>query len=117
MTGFQPIVVAAGTLEQVGTRRTEILKLNLGPPNVITTGAASIPFDRTVTRIIGSGQDITTITGGAVGDVAIVAGQNCRLRNNIGNLILASNFVLQGGRSIVLYFTGTNWVELNRSVL
>jgi|GEM_PF-2997324 len=114
MTGFQPLVAIAGMLEQVGGRRTEIHRLNLGPPATVITFTDSFAYAKTVTFAIGAGQIVRTITGGAVGDLLILAGDDIRLRPG-GNLNLSGNMNLSVGRSIILYYTGATWYELNRS--
>lgn len=117
MTGYQPLIMLAGLLQTVGDRRTEILKLNIGPPDNIVVTGPTFPFNRSVTfaRSTTGIQNVTTIPGGEVGDVLFLGGRDVRLIDGVGNLELAANYILQPGRSMILYFAGTRWVELNRS--
>lgn len=119
MSGFQPLVAVAGQIEAVGSRRTEILKLNIGPPDFKNVSTTSFTFSRTMTFVRGVGMflpvNIFNITGGADGDVLILGGRDARLINGLGNLDLSGNYLLQPGKSVLLYSYNGTWNELNRS--
>lgn len=118
MTGFQPLVAVAGQLENIGDRRTEVLKLNIGSPDFQNVTINSFPFKRTMTVVRGVGFflpiNIYNILGGQDGDVLILAGRDVRLVTT-GNLDLLGNYLLQPGKSILLYYYNGDWNELNRS--
>lgn len=114
MTGFQPLIVSAGQAEQVGNRRTEILRLNLGPPEtVVATGDFSIT--RTAVYVSAAGNpQVKNIYGGQTGDVLILSSNGIKLRSG-GNLALTSNMNLGGNDVIAFYWTGSTWWELWRN--
>lgn len=117
MSGSQPLIMLAGQIENVGDRRTEIHRLNLGAPDVRNI-SGDFNFRRTVTFVRGVAfalpVNVFNIIGGQVGDLMILGGRDTRLVSGPGNLELFSNYLLQPGKTIMLYFHGT-WTELNRS--
>jgi hypothetical protein len=116
MTGFQPLAVIAGQIENVGDRRTEILKLNLGSPDIQNI-TGDFDFQRTMTFVRGIGGivNVLNITGGADGDLLIIGGRDVRLVDALGNLNLLANYLLQPGKTMMLYYFNGAWEELNRS--
>jgi 1,6-anhydro-N-acetylmuramate kinase len=117
MTGFQPLIAFAGQLENVGDRRTEVLKLNVGAPDIQNISGPSFNFQRTVTFVKGIGGlvNVSSIFGGENGDLLFLGGRDVKLLNGVGNLVLQNNYTLQPGKTMILYFTGGAWNELNRS--
>lgn len=126
---FQPLIIDAGEQEQVGTRRTEILRLNVGPAIPIVVVATVFTVTRTCHRIsnrTATDFEITRIDGGLEGDILILfTGKlNGRVILNslslpspfpqLGNLDLSADFEFMNRRHIVLYKNATNWVDLGR---
>lgn len=121
MSGFWPLVVLAGQTEQVGSRRLELLKINLG--DVLTTIVfGDFAYERTLMKVeslIGK-IDVLNITGGVEGDLLILLaeplGDEVKLKATGGNLLLNSgDMKLRDTASITLLKEASNWRELGRS--
>lgn len=117
MTGFQPLIALNGQIEKVGKRRTEIHKLNLGLPDHQNIGGDFL-YRKTVTFVRGVAfflpVNVFNIAGGQGGDLLILGGRDVRLMLG-GNLKLLTNYLLQPGKTMMLYYHNNAWTELNRS--
>lgn len=115
MSGFQPLVVLAGLIQNVGDRRSEILRLNLGPPERLTV-VGDFTISRTIVFVVSPFNPIVrNILGGEEGDLLILGGNNVRLRGGGGNLQLDGGYDLVTGRVIIFYQTPAGqWFEIYR---
>ena len=114
---MQPLAVIAGQIENIGKRRTEIHKLNLGLPDLQNIGGGFL-FRKTVTFVRGVAfalpVNVFNITGGKGGELLILGGRDVRLMLG-GNLDLLANYLLRPGKTMMLYYRSGAWTELNRS--
>jgi len=114
---MMPLAVIAGQIEKIGNRRTEILKLNLGPPDLQNIGG-DFNFRRTMTFVrgvaLGLPVNVFNIFQGETGDILILGGRDVHLMLG-GNLKLFTNYLLQPGKTIMLYYHNNVWLELDRS--
>jgi hypothetical protein len=121
VSGFWPLVVLAGQQEQVGNRRLELLKINLGPiPAVPVSG--DFAFAGTVMKLLSPGGKIQVdnITGGLEGDLLILLASpisdEVKIKTGTGNVELnEGDMKLTDFASITLLFDNGFWRELGRS--
>lgn len=123
MAGFQPVVMVGGQFEQVGDRRCEVLRLNIGPATSIFVTGLTFSITTSCHRIFnttGSHIVATNILGGVEGDLIFLfsggSPHRVRLQNGAFFVLGTNNFDLQGINSIVLYRTAINWEEVSRKV-
>ena len=123
MAGFQPVVMAVGQFEQVGDRRTEVLRLNIGPAVSIFVTTTTFTITRSCHRVFnntGSNITVTDILGGTEGDVVFLfsggSANRVKLQNSSANFDLDGDFDILNARNIVLYRTSTLWEEVTRTM-
>jgi hypothetical protein len=122
VSGLEPLAIVAGQIENVGKRRTQISKINIGPRETINvSGAVAVPdVTNTSSWVRIRGTDATrttiqTILGGEDGDLLFVNGRNIRMMGG-GNLRLQGAFNMDGSMMIVFIYHGSNnyWFEYSR---
>lgn len=98
---------------------------NLGSPTELTISSGAVTATKSAhtidTESDAASDDLDTINGGTEGDLLILQ-QNTGTRtavvkDNVGNIRLAgSDFSLSNtNKSLVLYYTGSVWIEISRS--
>lgn len=116
------LVQASGQMEQIPDGDfLNIGKLNLGSPETITAAnTISVSKSYVVLKHLGGGtQNVDQINGGDIGDVIVirraVAGNNVRIRKDVGNITGSSNRLLNNPRDVViLLLTEFNiWLEIS----
>ena len=123
MAGSQPVIIENGGLEQVGTRRCEILRLNIGPAISIFVTTTTFTITRSCHRVFnntGSNITVTDILGGLEGDIVVLfsggSANRVKLQNSSANFDLDGDFDILNARNIVLYRTSTLWEEVTRTM-
>lgn len=118
MAGFEPLIIAAGQIEQASGRRLELKKINLGPEVVIPVTSNTITITQSFHFLDGpvtGVQGLRTINGGVEGDLLLVFGNNVRLRTvPAGNITMPDNFRLRQDESVLFIFRDTRWRQLFR---
>ena len=99
--------------------------LNLGTPTTLTMTAGGV-ITRTrsnheVDTFGGAAsQDLVTINGGAEGDILLLRAANDArtvvVKDGTGNILMPADMTLDNNEDIeLLYFDGTNWLEITGS--
>jgi hypothetical protein len=120
VSGQPPLVMIAGQIERVRNRRSELKRINLGAPSLITV-TGDFAYRRTPMEVTSNtGKvDVFNITNGREGDLLILfsnpAGDEVKLKKSGGNILLNSDMKLKGLSSITLYYTASVWREVTRS--
>ncbi len=113
-----PASVSPTTFVSVGT----FFGLPAPTELTISGGAvtATLSYHTIDTESDDSTDDLSTISGGSVGDILLIRADNSArtvvLKDATGNLVLAGDFSLDNSNDAVLLVrTATTWIELSRS--
>jgi hypothetical protein len=115
-----PLIIENGQIRQLLDTRADIPLLNLGSPETLNVLLPIITRTRNVANLIkgtpgGGTIDVTTILGAIEGDILLAFGTSVKLKRVGGNLTgINSDFTLQTGKSIFLYFWAGIWREITR---
>lgn len=114
------ISAAAGTTTGLIRQDNKLIATNIVSAD---SGTVDYPNGALYMQVYSSAAvDLTTVTVGTIGDVVTISrttgsGFVITLKDNTGNLRLASDFLLSGiNDTITLAFNGTYWIEISRSV-
>jgi hypothetical protein len=116
MPGFEPILAVEGQLETASGRRVELNRINLGPQDYVLA-ANTVTIHKTNTFLdggLGSRVSVETILGGQESDLLLLFADNVRLMTS-GNITISSNFKMDFGDSIMLFYVQGSWIELSRT--
>lgn len=99
--------------------------LNLGTPTLLTMTAAGVITRVRSNHIVdtfggAASQDLVTINGGVEGDILLIRAANDArtvvVKDGTGNILMPADMTLDNDEDIeLLYFDGTNWLEITGS--
>ncbi len=108
---LSPIVMNQGLLSAVNDDPCRVANLNLGEPVTINV-TGDFLVTRTVNRLVAPSRvNVNNIFTTDIGMVILLFGDNVRLRRD-GNLALSKTINIEPGVTVVLYYTGTEWLQL-----
>jgi hypothetical protein len=111
-------------VSRLETQEHRHLLLNLGVPTELTIAAGVITRTRSNHTVDTQGDaatdDLDTILGGVEGDILLLRAANSArdvvIKDGTGNILMPADMTLDNAADIeLLYFDGTNWLEITGS--
>lgn len=117
---MRPLGILNGYIRRLFTVTAEALSLGT-PSSLVATN--TILISKSFHELVypgGGTQNVDQINGGVDGQILVLkahsTSNDIRLRDEVGNLLIAGNFVLNSERdTITLIRNGNSWYELARS--